>query len=280
MLVKKKKQTINLAWHPELVSQYDRLRNEVNWLKDAGQSDRLRDGIRHYQRAVDIADQLRREKKDGNGIGYKAMSLAEDLWESIRAMLRNHGYDKKWFIHKDGKVGLRQVWGINPAIPPLYDEILITYDGYENMRNPIPVRLGDKCGLVSADGLNRVICPFEYDLIFREPWSRWPCYIARKDGKWGIITSEGKETVPCIMDHIYGRNAHDGVILLEKDGKFGAFNDWTYAYPEYENGDMIVDAESMVKVCKNGQWGWLDMNGQFTMEEKYASFSNYEDDEK
>ena len=119
-----------------------------------------------------------------------------------------------------------------------------------------------------------------YDRVFPEPENKWGNFIALKNGLWGILNINGKEKVPCIMDHIYERMCSDGVIILEKDGLFGVFDDSNYVYPEYKPEDIELEVEGMVRVRKNGRWGWLDMNGKYTRNKHKACFSNYEDDEK
>lgn len=44
--------------------------------------------------------------------------------------------------------------------------------------------------------------------------------------------------------------------------------------------DIERECEGMVRVRKNGNWGWLDMNGRYTLDRSKACFSNYDDDEK
>jgi len=275
-----KEKTIHFPFHRELVEEYERLKTEVKWIGNAKCLEDLRSAVYAYQLADYNFNIIRSRKIDGDGLGWYMTILKERLWDRVKKILQEKGYDRKWFIHRDGKVGLERAWPVSPGIPAEYDEILITFDHQERMEKPIPVKMDGKCSLVSADGENRQLCPFEYDLIFREPWSKWVCYIAKKGDYWGILDVNGKEIVPCDMDHIYGRSAHDGVILLEKDGKYGVFDDVNYVYPEYEDGDIIIEAEDMVKVRKGGKWGWLDVDGLFTLDRDRASFSNYDDDDK
>ncbi len=79
---------------------------------------------------------------------------------------------------------------------------------------------------------------------------------------------------------MYERKCSDGVIILEKDGLFGVYDDSNYVYPEYKPEDIGLEVEGMVRVRKNGRWGWLDENGKYTRDKRKACFSNYEDDEK
>lgn len=261
----------------EEAGTFERLRQEVKWLRKAEDRELLNEAYGNYARAHYLVEEAKRSR---SSMLWNLAQLEESLWWSVKRILQNKGYDRRMFIRENGKVGLIGHYPIFPAIPVVYDDIILTYDEEERMDKPIPVMLDGKCALVLPDGLNKALTGFDYELIFREPWGEWGNYMALKDGHWGILGPDGKERVPCIMDHIYERTCGDGVIILEKDGLFGVFNDVEYVYPEYEAKDIERECEGMVRVRKNGNWGWLDKNGRYTLDRSKACFSNYDDDEK
>lgn len=213
-----------------------------------------------------------------SSLWWPCSRLRESLWESVRTILRESGYDRRWFIRKGGKVGL-QGPGYSVAIPAIYDDILITYDGNERMEYPIPIMLDGRCALVRPDGDGTPVTGFNYDLLFREPWTEYVKYIAVRNGKTGVLDSAGRELVPCEMDAVYGRLDPDGVIPLLKDGKWGllAFES-QFIKPVFD--ELDIRSESFVKARIGNQWGWIDLQGNLTQDRASAAIGSWYDDDK
>lgn len=265
--------------HRDIVEEYIRLRDEVRWIDDAETQCRMYSAMSHFKDAARMVKEISQCGEEAKrNLLWNAIRHKESLWSEVKTIIVEHGYDRSWFPERDGKVGLDTFAGIRPSIPPIYDEILLTFDWDEDMEGPIPVRLGDKCALLSPDGLAGQLTGFEYDLIFREPWGKYGNYIAVKDGRCGILNGKGEVVVPCVMDHIYGRDWQDGVTILEKDGLFGLYNDVDYFYPQYRKEDMKIDCE--VQVRKDGQWGYMDGEGNFTLDICRSCYRNEDDAEK
>lgn len=194
---------------------------------------------------------------------WSCVRLQESLWSNVREFLDEYGYDDDWIYAKNGRVGLRG-YPYNDGIPCQYDEILLTYDGNEQLEYPVAVRLNEKCGLVKADGIGTVVCPFEYDLLFREPFTDEVRYIACKDGKYGIINIAGKEEVPCVMDCIYKSVFPNSPMPLLKDGKWGIYYGSRQVQPEYD--ELLITDDKHIRVRLGNQWGWISFEGEFTTE--------------
>lgn len=210
-----------------------------------------------------------------SSLWWPCVQLEESLWESIRRLLNEHGYDPMWIRWKDGKAGLNG-FNYNDGLPCLFDEILITFDGKERMEHPIPVRKDGKCGLVKPDGVGTVVCPCIYDLLFREPYTDYIKYIAIKDGKYGILDTEGKEVIPCIIDCMYERQDPDGFIPLFKDGKWGIYTDGdSYVTPIFD--ELLIRSEDYVRARIGEKWGWITIDGELTQDRNKANYGSWAD---
>ena len=100
-------------------------------------------------------------------------------------------------------------------------------------------------------------------------------YLAKKNGKFGILDTNGNEVAPVIMDEVYEMIDTDGCIPLVKDGKWGLVYFYNYVAPIYDR--MVIRSEEYVDVWLNGVQGWLDMNGQFTTDESRAYIGSWYD---
>lgn len=203
------------------------------------------------------------------------VQLEESLWQSIRMMLSEHGYDPRWIRRKDGKAGLNG-FDNNEVLPCKFDEILITFDGEERMEHPIPVRMAGKCGLVNPDGIGSVVCPFQYDLLFREPYADHVNYIAIKNGKYGIVDTNGMEIIPCMMDVIFERQDIDGILPLLKDGKWGIYADGdSYITPKFD--ELLIQSEDYIRARIGVEWGWITFEGDLTLDLEKAFYGSWMD---
>ena len=61
----------------------------------------------------------------------------------------------------------------------------------------------------------------KYDEIRIYEGGRIDYYLAKKNGKYGILDSKGNEITPIIMDEVHEMIDMDGCIPLVKDGKWG-----------------------------------------------------------
>ena len=150
-------------------------------------------------------------------------------------------------------------------------------------RWPIPVCKDGRWGLVLPDGSGTVVCPYKYDLLFREPYTEYVKYIALLDGKYGIVDSpdgkEWKEVVPCVMDCIYERQDTDGFLPLLKDGKWGIYTDWCY-YIEPKFDELRIQSEDWVRARIGDTWGWVTIDGDLTDNEEEACYGSWANEDQ
>ena len=64
------------------------------------------------------------------------------------------------------------------------------------------------------------------------------------------------------------------------DGLFGLYNDVDYFYPQYRKEDMKIDCDCRVQVRKDGQWGYMDGEDNFTLDVFRSCYRNEDDAEK
>ncbi|MGX8707906.1 MAG: hypothetical protein ACSW72_04040 [Bacteroidales bacterium] len=206
---------------------------------------------------------------------WPCVRLEEFMWEDIRRHLNEKGYDPAWIWEKDGLFGL-EGYTYNDGLPCEYEEILITFDGLERMENPIPVRKNSRCGLVKPDGIGTPVSPFQYDLLFRKPYSEYVKYIAILDGKYGVLLPDGSEVVPCQMDCIYDSLDTHGLLPILRGGKWG-FMEEAGGFVEPKFDELMIRSEQYLRVRINDQWGWVDGDDQFTLDIDQACYGSWAD---
>jgi hypothetical protein len=118
----------------------------------------------------------------------------------------------------------------------------------------------------------------KYDEMKIYDGGRLEYYLVKKNGKYGILDSNGNEIVPVIMDEVHEMIDTDGCIPLFKDGKWGLVHFYNYVAPVYDR--MVIRSEEYVEVWLNGVQGWLDIKGKFTTDESQAYIGSWYDFEK
>ena len=144
----------------------------------------------------------------------------------------------------------------------------------------IKQKLSDEQIKVIKEKYNDVISPVwdlhdKYDEIKIYEGGRLDYYLAKKNGKLGILDAKGNEITPVILDEVHEMIDTDGCIPLVKDGKWGLVHLGTYVKPIYDK--MEIWSEEYVKVWLNGVQGWLDINGQFTTDKSQADIGSWYD---
>lgn len=118
----------------------------------------------------------------------------------------------------------------------------------------------------------------KYDDVFRFVDISSQVFVCVQGGKKGLVDEYGKEIIPCEQDEIFEMMDTDGVIPFTKDGKWGLCYLGVCTAPIYE--DIEICSEEYCRVLINGQWGWIDSEGKFTMNESEAWFGSWCDCEK
>lgn len=71
----------------------------------------------------------------------------------------------------------------------------------------------------------------------------------------------------------------DGAIAIRKGGKWGCLDyRQIYVAPIYDK--IEIRSEEMVRVLKDGQWGWLTWEGKFTTDRSQADIESFADADK
>jgi hypothetical protein len=159
------------------------------------------------------------------------------------------------------KTGLRLfVTGTN-LIPPKFDELQYITD------NIYCYRLNGKYGLVQADGKGTELCPPQYDEIKQAEYLE-NILLVRIQQKWGIIDIYESDDYPTNLNYDQIMETHQGLdtnFLLKKENKWGVYTYGDVVPPVYD-GIFIPEIFGWVRACKNGEWGYIDINNEFTKE--------------
>jgi len=84
----------------------------------------------------------------------------------------------------------------------------------------------------------------------------------KNDGKYGIINSEGKETVPCIYEEMELIREDEDFVTIKKDGKYGTIDlcGNPLIPPTYKNNLLFYDG--LANIERNGKNGYIDHTGR------------------
>ncbi|MCK6691999.1 MAG: WG repeat-containing protein, partial [Thermoanaerobaculia bacterium] len=115
---------------------------------------------------------------------------------------------------------------------------------------------GDLVGLVNSKG--QVLVAPKYNVIneFTDGMA-----LVRKDTKWGLIDTTGREILPCQYQL---RRCGYRLYLLEQNGRYGLFapDYGVRIEPAYEELGFVDEENGWVRARKNGKWGWVDKTGK------------------
>lgn len=185
--------------------------------------------------------------------------------EELQSLLEEYDfYDQTFEV--DGKVGLKDVKG-KVLVPALYKDFPERYRFLFMRQRPIPV-MGDndKYALVSTDGTNTVLTPFEYDMLHHKECTSYYVCNKRNGDKVlaGLLGVTGEVLVPCEMDIFYG--TCNGIEVFRKDDKYGLYAiDGTYMPPMYD--DVELQDDGYVKIKVGDKWGYLGSRCEFVAED-------------
>lgn len=175
---------------------------------------------------------------------------------------------RKWSaipLTENGKYGLWNQFDNRICVPPLYDAIgnMPEADFYSEhaISDPVPVSKGGRWGMVSPDGKNTIILPFEYQeiayIIIYEKAVK-----VKRYGKYGLIYApiEKEDPMfPCIADDIYFDETICRFVYL-KNGKLGLIGVTEALFDSFR---LFDDEEQSIVAVKDGQSGFLNLEGVF-----------------
>lgn len=203
---------------------------------------------------------LEMAKASNKGVRFKEYKQLFDLEDDIRLFWQVNGYSDM-LVRKDGLVGLKSIDG-GMALPPIYDDICLTYDDFEFFHQQVfVVKKDDNWGLVDND--QTVLIPFVFDRIFRKAGSA-NHYILVKNGKQGVASivrlgEQARMDVAVEMDAIYDVPGYD-LLLFTQKGKWG----WwfpgdssiydNYSDPEFDEVFVMPKEEVMNLEDDDDEW--------------------------
>ena len=167
------------------------------------------------------------------------------------------------------KMGLQlYVAGVD-LIPPRYDELI-------HMDNHMfCYRLNGKYGMLLADGKGTELCPPRYDeIVNMESLAGYA--LVRIGQKWGIANYY-QSSFPTELEYdelMESERSWGCEYLIKKGDKLGVFIDGHIVPPVYD-GAFVPEVFGWIRVYKNGEWGYLDVDNEFTadVDKAYLCFS-------
>lgn len=204
--------------------------------------------------------------------------LSSEQYQELKNKLNDivTSYDLKNYVFDDPNTGKKGVK--NPAgqilVPAKYDDFTFVGDHHFFTISHMAAKKDGQYGVVAADGTGKVLCEFHFDLLLWNPFAALyeACWDGVK-GKFGFVSKEGKVFIPNILTKYY--EPWNDFMLLEADGKFGAFdtNTFFFVLPEYDCVDW--DPDQNVIFHKDGVEGYIiEETGEFVPKEQF------EEDEK
>lgn len=178
-----------------------------------------------------------------------------------------------WFdipFKENGHYGLKDFKG-NVIIPARYDDFgdLHNYMQDEEFTSS-GVSIAQKNGKVgfvkrySGEEVTR----FDFDAIYQIPFTHFYCF--RKDGSKaiGIISKEGEEKCPCIIDYVYEITSYAGIYFRSGD-KYGYYSMvFDFCVPPIYDEIVFEDLDKPLIFIIDGIEGQIDANGTFYSKEE------------
>jgi hypothetical protein len=166
--------------------------------------------------------------------------------------------------------GLKNALG-DIILKPKYEDIKVFLQFETTKGNWVAAKQNEKWGIAVVDGEGSWLIEPQFDYIGL-PNKFMPVY---KDEKWGVLNLETKDyLIPIECDSIsidYGFMFINGLAVYTKNNKHGVIN----YHGEFTDAifDDIDWFEGSVKVSLNGEWGFINANNQFTLDEDEAHYS-------
>lgn len=190
---------------------------------------------------------------DNSGNTKKHWRELFTIHSQIDTLISDYGFPavEALIYRSEDKIGLIDMLG-NALTPPIYDDFSFAYDCFffPNERNIIAKKEG-RWGMIKSDGT--ILCPFDYDRIIRVP-DTFDNFLLEKDGKVGIVDSEGSPVIPCEMDSICTPGFKAKPFFFSRNGKWGWY--WDNDNPLYNSRQEPVYDE--IFYMTESEWDKLD----------------------
>lgn len=131
-----------------------------------------------------------------------------------------------------------------------------------------------KCGYINPEGKEVAECLYDREDVYEDCVIRYE--IAGEYGKYGFISLDGTVVTKNIYDGGYGFGTHNGLLFLEKDGKYALYN-----LPEqkqltkYAYSDIAYIYKNVAAVKKGSKYGIVGTEGQKLVGCTYDKISKF-----
>lgn len=116
------------------------------------------------------------------------------------------------------------------------------------------------------DNNGKVVIELKYDSL-KQPTDG--LIVAQKDGKWGCINEKGKEVFDFEFDTI--DNFYDGFAAAKKGGRWGVINSKGKTVINFKYEKLLVIGNKIFLFKSDGKWGLSDLNGKILVENQYEN---------
>lgn len=187
--------------------------------------------------------------------------------QNLSRQLQQLEESRRWCavpFERGGKTGLWDPIGDKVMVPALYEAVGDTPElplGDTAFTDPVPVRKGRMWGMVSSDGKNRTILPFEYQEISYLD-NAFNQILVRQYGKYGLISLYADLpglSFPCIADSIRFDEDIDRLVF-RKDGRLGLV--WV-TEALFDGFRLFDDETESIVAVRDGRSGFLTLDGEF-----------------
>jgi hypothetical protein len=196
--------------------------------------------------------------------------ITEPVYDTILFRYRAGQKLAYYEIRQNGKWGMlkkdRTVW-----IPALYDRL-----DYKFQLEPqrIIVQSGNKTGVLNTDA------SFLLEPVYDEIQTDGYEFKVKKNGKWGLLTKDGKAFIPVCYDKIY-ENATPQLSLVQNGSTYWSVFQWIQnssnpCQPEEKYlYERIEYFNEFFTVFKDGKWGLVDNNSEPILKMEYEEMKPF-----
>ena len=199
------------------------------------------------------------------------MEYEREIWDYIPL------YSDLSLFEENGKWGAKNNVLDIVTLAPIYDEVLWN-DGLSTFYY-YKVKSGNKYGVVTPDkNGGKLVIPLIYDEIKRLQNCEG-IVLGRINQKWYIVryNEERNNSNELEYDEIIEKERHYNIELRTRRGnKWGVYmND--FIIPPIYDDVFVPEIFGWVRVCKDGEWGYIDVNNEFTLDvsEAYSCYYYY-----
>lgn len=216
------------------------------------------------------------------------MQRREEEYDNLELDMRYQVFEK------NGKRGLKHPSGY-VVVPPLFDDIAEQYDAIYRGWGPVfAVPVIQDCkyalydlgrpqdqefqeeALTDQEKNGKLVTEFEYDNMYRF-FGAHDFFIVEKEGKKGVIDSNGIIIVPIEQDEIYEQMDTDGCFVFFRNDKLGLSCHGETTDAEFV--DAVIQSEDFVRVKVEGDdtYYYLDDYSNLTTKKSEAFYGSWGD---